>query len=78
MPDDPTPTKSWIQRSIISGILIMAGESAVTLVEVWHTDQFPIVAAAKFGSILVFVGEILRRQTKDPVVPAPPEDQPKP
>ena len=38
--------KSWIQRSIISGILIMAGESAVTLVEVWGTEQFPVVAAA--------------------------------
>lgn len=60
--------RSWIQRSIISGILIMAGESAVTLVEVWGTDQFPVVAAAKVGAILIFIGEILRRQVKDPVM----------
>ena len=74
--------KSWIQRSIISGILIMAGESAVTLVEVWGTEQFPVVAAAKVGAILIFVGEILRRQVKDPAVSVeihpPPTEPPDP
>ena len=74
--------KSWIQRSIISGILIMAGESAVTLVEVWGTAQFPVVAAAKVGAILIFVGEILRRRVKDPVVSVeihpPPTEPPDP
>jgi len=69
--------KTWIQRSIISGILIMLGESAVTLVEVWGTEQFPVVAAAKVGAILVFIGEIIRRQKTDPVeTPKPPEDPP--
>ena len=70
--------KTWIQRSIISGILIMIGESAVTLVEVWGTPQFPTVAAAKIGAILVFIGEIIRRQVKDPVesVPPPPPAEP--
>lgn len=67
--------KTWIQRSIISGILIMLGESAVTVVEVWGTPQFPTVAAAKIGAILIFIGEIIRRQKADPVESVkPPED----
>ncbi len=69
--------KSWIDRSIIGGVLIMLGESAVTLVEVWNTEQFPVVAAAKIGAILMMIGEVMRRQKMDPVESVkPPEDPP--
>jgi hypothetical protein len=69
--------KTIFQRSLISGLFILVGQSIGTLATVWGTDQFVPVLMIQSGAILVGVGELLRRQKQDPVDSVkPPEDPP--
>jgi hypothetical protein len=69
--------KTIFQRSLISGLFILVGQSIGTLATVWGTDQFVPVLMIQSGAVLVGVGELLRRQKQDPVDSVkPPEDPP--
>lgn len=69
--------KTIFQRSLISGLFILVGQAIGTLATVWGTEQFTPVLFIQVGSVLVGVGELIRRQRQDPVETAkPPEDPP--
>ena len=68
--------KSIFQRSLVSGLFILVGQSVGTLATVWGTVQFAPVLFIQVGAVLVGIGELIRRQKMDPVT-APPEDPPK-
>ncbi len=59
--------KSWIDRSIISGLLILIGQAIATLASVHNTDQFVPVLWIQIGAVVVGLGELIRRQASDPV-----------
>jgi len=64
--------KTPLQRSIVSGLFILVGQAVGTLATVWHTPQFSTVLFIQVGSVLVGIGELIRRQKMNPVEPAPP------
>ena len=68
--------KSIFQRSLVSGLFILVGQSVGTLATGWGTVQFAPVLFIQVGAVLVGIGELIRRQKMDPVT-APPEDPPK-
>lgn len=69
--------KTIFQRSLISGLFILIGQSIGTLATVWGTEQFIPVLMIQTGAVLVGIGELIRRQKQDPVETAkPPVDPP--
>lgn len=58
--------KRWWQRSIVSGLILLVLAGLAAVVEAWGTEAFWGVVRAQIAAVLLGLGEMIRRQRKDP------------